>query len=59
MAETDSRSDAIIRNNRELGQFVQIIVTRDDDNYTLYAGKSGIGLWDNSTSSLVGTVPWR
>ena len=59
MVETDSRSKAIIRNNNEIGQVIQLIVKRDADNYTLFATESGIGLWNNSTNTQVGYLKWQ
>lgn len=59
MVETDSRSKAVIRNNSESGQVIQLIVKRDADDFTFFATESGIGLWDNATSTQVGYLKWQ
>ena len=38
---------------------IEIVVEGDDSNVTLYASSAGIGLWDNTTSSAIGSVDWQ
>lgn len=38
---------------------IEIVTSSDKGNVTLYVSNVGIGLWDNTTSSPIGSVDWK